>query len=777
MFLNNIVILFICGLIFSGCRKNDIINNGDLGAPIIPPTREEPYNSKFCLSYHDDEKGCLKNSHCRYLKHKSDKSKNRCLEESERKNRCQDIVVLVDHFCELIGISRAENECIIVNHTCYAKSDFNSAGFNSDGINIATGQRYDIFGFNMHGQYTKDYSYTMRDPLGYDASGLNERGFNRSGIHSITGLDRDARGFNAQGIHSNGSFRDNQGYNLNGMDVNGYNTNRVDTVGNHISGHRYTYLHDGYLPLSNGNIMSPHGVELPPTYSDRGMDQLGRLPSLPHGPLGADERYNIDGYNAAGVNYLGLTKADFDARGYDAILNLPIVNAYPHTLSILIAKFEASCYDLHLDNIVDGDGYHRLDESNIVELMQGYEGANDSSLREYLIYKTVKDKTEDEIKDIVKESLKKGIYFCEEFLFKGDLTKANTASWVTLTLNHNSNIIKDQLPQPDWKNYLDDWQQSHPIADVHQIIIDAITKVDGAGNKYILRDALYAQADDHVNYHTNIPQKESHVRYTLSVYGDGGNGKDYDKSRVYLYFLAKKISVDGIDDDNLKMVTGYFLHGGAHCHDAKRAAIENLFSVIADDIFPYISAATNILPRGNIAADIKSLLYLTKADYYHKWIYNTVSARGGDLLSGLSDKWNTYRQEVGMPLKENAHNMGGDWPTTNGIAPIQRFFMPFKILSQANYPEYYNSTYGYQEQSKVVLNGGFTKDVIYNHVYPRYTNIGAMRDIMAEIFGPLWVMVSEAYNNSEIRESATTKLPEHPIMNALLVRLGLLNLP
>lgn len=182
----------------------------------------------------------------------------------------------------------------------YDRAGFDRYGYSRAGLDV---DGYDREGFDAQG-YTRFDGYLygtdpqavtppvpeggVYDADGYGADGYDRQGFDRAGVYrdAAPSLEPepsryDARGFDGStGLHANGSYYDDQGYDIFGYDGSGF-----DPAG---------YDHDGF-------------------------DRDGR------NHLGVDTQgYDRDGYNVRGFNRDGIHRnrtlyddAGFDIQGYD----------------------------------------------------------------------------------------------------------------------------------------------------------------------------------------------------------------------------------------------------------------------------------------------------------------------------------------------------------------------------------------------------------------------------------------------------------------------------
>ena len=129
----------------------------------------------------------------------------------------------------------------------------------------------------------------------------------------------------------------------------------------------------------------------------------------------------------------------------------------------------------------------------------------------------------------------------------------------------------------------------------------------------------------------------------------------------------------------------------------------------------------------------------------------------GDVMSGFAAMWNKFNVALGLAEVENAY----PFMANNGL-PFDNFFNP-----KANVPA-----------GTAVTNAGYSKQKIYNALYPKAVlpgepNAPMLDQIRSFVFGPLWAMKGDQNDVQVTIEGRSTK--EHPIVKALLLRLGILN--
>ncbi len=753
-----------------------------------------------CKNWHKDTTQCNNTPSCEYFHHREDKSKGQCLSVREGKGKECHTIRNADK-CGLENFTK--EHCVFGGNLCQARGKFDAYGFDNGGRHF-NGTPYDDNGFDFNGihQSTADrFNQAGFDREGFNRAGLGPNGRDRDGYDAF-GIDANGynrRRFRIDGTHENGRRFDNAGYdafgyNANGFDTTNRNINGFDNQGRdrtlrYLSGHRVMgALEVDTNGLGNYEIVLPNNQQVAIQYTDRGMDQLSRFRSLPHGPANRDERFDILGYNVAGKNILGLSQADFSQHGYDAILNTNEVSnntsgLYPNDLGQLITNFNQRCYKLkRFDPIMinenlattcfdwtadDGRGY---DFFPIVDAYKNSSYAEHDRMS--LVTRVIKNgggandiRPIAEIKDEFKKHLKKGIYFCDKFLYAGDLKGLNNKpikqNFAALRVKTNSRIFRDQLPQPDYKSYLDAYKRRY--GDIN--FIEAVRQV--LTSQAVLDGAEYAEANDRQLYgYIPVPPQNldtekrgvlaRDVNTNLNAYDENGVGKDFDKSRLYLFILAMKLPRATLGEQ--QAIASSFAHGGVHCPDAKRDAIDQGMRLIAQDEIDRIDAwALEIIPDGNLQMVIKKKLFPIKKQKYAGWISSTLLARRtNEQLSPLSAMWNGNRHLVGMPKVENMWNF--NWPID-----INRFFLPELNVNQANYPGVQNNN------NNVTLNGGFSKNLIYGALEPKMANkdSDAFKRIMKEVFGPLWLMIEENLIQLGGGQSAI----DHPISKGLMLRL------
>lgn len=191
--------------------------------------------------------------------------------------------------------------------TRYDAQGFDFEGYDIRGFNVTHNHRdtngpqdndgydyqgYDARGFNRFGNHRLGGDY---DEYGFDrhavhrvtGNNFDENGFDFTGTHPATGTDRNAFGFNREGLHTNGSLRDNQGFDIRGFNVRGF---------------------DREGAFNDGTNYDSHGFDV---------NGIHRETGTPHNPAGFnfDGIHNVTGdrFDAAapaGVNIDGETRVE-----------------------------------------------------------------------------------------------------------------------------------------------------------------------------------------------------------------------------------------------------------------------------------------------------------------------------------------------------------------------------------------------------------------------------------------------------------------------------------
>lgn len=792
-----------------------------------------------CSQFSNDANQCSQKPGCDFLKNLRKPSQGLCVSDRDKKPDCLQ-VQQKDH-CELDGITN--NKCVYVNSSCQNESNFNAQGFDPNGLHIS-GNFYNLEGFDRNGNYIRGGVYQQRDPQGYDAQGYNERGFNRNGLLA-DGRDRDARGFNAAGMHQNGSQYDAQGYNIQGYNVAGYNAAGLNRAGQHYSGHNA--LAQGHRLLQNDGSILINGANAIYTYGEteilgnvqvvnqvsRGIDQMGYSRQLPHRPNGADETFNKDGYNGAGLNYLGLTKQDFDAHGVDAILNLPEVQGYPNDFDQMVARFNASCAQLEYNhpimmktdwgdnydnggNLVQAAGFANKYYPILQTLWGNYNNppVDDHDKKHFPMSKVLKDE-HGALRDVAVveqkflDHLKKATYFCEKFLFAGALKPNNQGK---VSFSHvrvsQSHMLTDLTPSADYKSYLEIINRPHqglPSANFVAIIKNSLTDA-------ILAEAVYTEDGDRLEHGTrganggqpnrqggivaiprtvannpgflNVGVERGDINNALDGYRDNlqnwEKGYDYDKTRVYLRLIADKIG-----DDNA--VIAYLQRAYGHGAYVANNAREGFAGVLAhcgrhckDARRKTIEElAINLDPDG--VRKVRELDGLILGKNNLSWIL-----RGS--LSPL--KTEKYKNWIDGMIKtrnvfEALSTIAGTW------AKYRRDFGIHAVEVAHNFTQNMDTAKFFEHRENAVPqagqaanfspNGGYSVQNIYLFMlnYMNSYNADAnqsnqLQAIRNEIFGPLWFLFDPDPGYEIWKQGGNLFVEKHPIVLPLLVRLGIL---
>lgn len=136
-------------------------------------------------------------------------------------------------------------------HNHFTDSNLDWRGFNYDGIYVETGEKYDQYGFDAYGRHKVGYSGPLNDWFElnprWDENGIDYRGFQETGneINVRTGTKYDINGFDKEGYNEDGigmDGLDREGFNSEGIDLEGYdrdgfNSEGVDREGYHRDGY------------------------------------------------------------------------------------------------------------------------------------------------------------------------------------------------------------------------------------------------------------------------------------------------------------------------------------------------------------------------------------------------------------------------------------------------------------------------------------------------------------------------------------------------------------
>lgn len=567
----------------------------------------------------------------------------------------------------------------------------------------------------------------------HDEKVINEQVYNNDG-YDIYGFDKN--GYNREGFTIDGV--DHRNFHKDGKTIFGHSFYATEFFGNGTVG---GYNHDGeeiYYPLE---------------YGESGIDQMGYCKSLPYAHPDRDERYSVrEGFNREGKNFLGLSYKDFKKNSYDAILEIELVKNYPNNIHRLIDRFNGSCFQIELYDIF-GFKQVKINSNNFIDILYNYNDAGmEDPIGHFLAGRMRSEKDlSPQVEDELKSYLKKGIYFCEEFLFSGKLKEyKNKLKFDDLKTNITGRYFKDMEIGLDYKNRFELMYRHNPI-DYLSVIKNAMLDPE------ILKKAFYSEKNDECR------NKWHDINNFIEAYKHG-NVLSGHQAKLYLYLLGIKISK--LSQDAKIAIASLFLHGGAHCMDAKRQALAQAFiSYANEDYEKLVLAQKQIFGEESLEAAIKNHILPIKKYKFHAWIETSLGSRGGiDVASGLAGVWNQYAKNLGLMALGNAHCF------QYGLEYAQLFCNEKEV----------NETW---KTENPTLNGGLTKELIYYYVYPKTkrseqtinindTNI--MVDISSKIFGPFWHMIDKQKN--PIKPSSDQICPEHPIMNALSVRIGLLTL-
>ena len=149
----------------------------------------------------------------------------------------------------------------------YNTSGFNTAGFNRDGIHASTGSEFDTNGLTVSGtRYdTAGYDQAGYDPDGYnrdgfDAAGLDRNGFYATALHSETGTE-----FNASGQTIDGDEFDSNGLTITGSEFGTDTLTQSDEQYGAQDRDYQGYDRDGFLPDGmhrNGTFYDDNGFNI-----------------------------------------------------------------------------------------------------------------------------------------------------------------------------------------------------------------------------------------------------------------------------------------------------------------------------------------------------------------------------------------------------------------------------------------------------------------------------------------------------------------------------------
>lgn len=272
-------------LIFNGCNFEDLDDSEE------PTTPETSFSAvrKNCESIKTPGE-CRSQGSCQYFNSWRTPTKGKCLAKaSANKLSCGK---LTKDDCELNSLGT--EKCVFAG-ICQPESGFSAKGFSKLNSFHLNGTKENDRGFNSAGLNVKTGS--KYDALGMDIDGRNSRGFDAKGLLA-TGLDRDSRGFDAKGIHTNGTDRDDRHFDVKGLLIGGADR---DARGFDAAG-----------LLADGSDRDSRGFDAAGLHSngtqrdDRGFDIQGRL-------LGGADR-DRRGFDAQGLHTNG---SDRDNRGFN----------------------------------------------------------------------------------------------------------------------------------------------------------------------------------------------------------------------------------------------------------------------------------------------------------------------------------------------------------------------------------------------------------------------------------------------------------------------------
>lgn len=225
----------------------------------------------------------------------------------------------------------------------------------------------------------------------------------------------------------------------------------------------------------------------------------------------------------------------------------------------------------------------------------------------------------------------------------------------------------------------------------------------------------------------------------LDAYRNGWGVQQPAKAKVYFRLMAE---VAHERDLTKKVIAnGYFLHGAAHCPDAKRNGIDRSFESWLPDKSLELSQKRASLLGKNIILQLRADLQELKNKKYSDWILAKTIANGGDQNSTFAATWDHYCRRVGLDKLEAAY--------------------PGFRINGLNLDHFYRDGHG---------NGGYTaKEVFYQLV----SKSDIFKELIKELFGPLLKLHGSAGNMTNI--GSGREVQDWPIYKAFLVRFGILN--
>ena len=461
----------------------------------------------------------------------------------------------------------------------------------------------------------------------------NNNGFDNNGIHrNGTAFNED--GFDCYGFKEDGYNR--EGYNRYGFNNFNFNAQGQTKFGHTLFGIDYQVNHT----IAGLTSQGVEGVE-EIRYSILGFDQMGFQRPL------VGQKFDQDGftYDAADanrrVNFLGISKAQFDEYGYDAVTQYNLDGYGSQSLDQLITIYNEHCPQLY-DNAVMFTDINTAED--LISRLNPDERPSDDALKTYL---------------------RKGIACCK--WLTRPIRALSTTSINLNTIDYEQlqvakgHGLKDRVNQINWRHKLaiEQVRKNIPLdtsaQGVYGRLIAAFTQAT------VINQAQFMDDHDELYYRHN---KAEHIRIFFDACQRNQSCINIEEAHYKLRMLAENIH--SIDTDTLIGQAGYILHGAAHCADAKRNAVDRLFAALCPNIEESLQDERNEILGDSVFLKLRSELAPVKQKYFNDWLLKLVRNNGGDANTSFASTWDASCEHFGIDKLGAAYGPGFVLPQFRG---------------------------------------------------------------------------------------------------------------
>ncbi|MBI2602444.1 MAG: hypothetical protein HYW48_05245 [Deltaproteobacteria bacterium] len=483
--------------------------------------------------------------------------------------------------------------------------------------------------------------------------------FDLDGIHSETGVDRfgfDREGFDGEGYDTEGYDRhgfnkaglDRAGFGRDGFNTAGRNRDGFDRAGYDIEGYdREGFNRDGFNRDGRNRAFSQvqrEELELPAGFGEidqYGYDQSGFAEQLPFA-VQFIERFNRDGFNVWGFNFFRLQRLDFEQWGFDTVLRHQYIPDAPG--DNLLQRFNRECFPL-------------LDPIELEALVSF------AALRVAVNHQNA---MEDER---IRGFLRKGIYVCN-IIYGGGLNRQFDPG----ALKWNMKQLAYKVNDLDYGRMLDALAAEHPQFDYFSAIYEALKRPE------ILTEARYIEEQDNANYAHSMVKKKEHLLETLVAYIHGLGVRQLEKGRYQLFRIA--LALPRQSHERLVNAAQLLLHGGAHCPDAKRDAVDAIFrGWIPQQALQELRA--QVLGTG-LNAQLRAFIRSMKEQYLGRWINRKIERDrlNNEQASFFPATWDSMAPHLGLEPMGAYEAMSLDMDIREFFRPDGGNFTPVSITQE-----------------------------------------------------------------------------------------------